>query len=73
VFQRSLTRSTAPTVQAANVPPQVCVGPEPVVTLLEEYLTFLQHHRGLREATLYSPSKPSFGVHAGCAMNICCY
>ena len=53
MFQRSVTRSTFPTDQAANVPPQVRVGSERVATLLEEYLTFLQHHRGLREATLY--------------------
>jgi hypothetical protein len=53
MFQRSVTRSTVPTVQAASVPPQVRVGPERVATLLEKYLTFLQHHRGLREATLY--------------------
>src|SRR6202047_2708128 len=53
MFQRSVTRSTVPTVQAANVPRQVRVGPERVATLLEEYLTFLQHHRGLRDATLY--------------------
>jgi site-specific recombinase XerD len=51
MFRRSATRSTVPIVQAGIVSPRV--GSEDVATLLEEYLTFLQHHRGLREGTLY--------------------
>lgn len=35
------------------VMPAVQNGPDCFAGLLEEYLTFLQHHRGLRDATLY--------------------
>ena len=50
MFQRS---GVIPSPQAAIVTPQAHVGGECVIDLLEEYLTFLQHHRGLRGSTLY--------------------
>ncbi len=53
MFQRSVTTSPVLSVQPTIVPPQVHVGSEDVAKLLEEYLKFLQHHRGLREATVY--------------------
>src|SRR3989442_4602940 len=54
MFQRSVTRPAAPSKRAAiATSPQTVVGEECVTALLEEYLTFLQHHRGLRESTLY--------------------
>lgn len=38
-------------------PPHAFVGPDCFAGLLEEYLTFLQHHRGLRDSTLYGHRK----------------
>lgn len=52
MFQHS-TPSITPTVEPAIDRPAMRVRSEDVGPLLEEYLTFLQHHRGLREATLY--------------------
>src|SRR5438093_6152769 len=54
MFQRSVTKPAVPAQRAAIVTSaQTVVGEECVTALLEEYLTFLQHHRGLRESTLY--------------------
>jgi integrase/recombinase XerD len=54
MFQRSVIRPAVPSACAAIVTsPQTTVGEECVPGLLEEYLTFLQHHRGLRESSLY--------------------
>jgi hypothetical protein len=38
-------------------PPHAFVGGDDFVGLLDEYLTFLQHHRGLRDSTLYARRK----------------
>ena len=40
--------------QLSVVMPAVQNGPDCFAGLLEEHLTFLQHHRGLRDATLYA-------------------
>src|ERR1700693_693955 len=53
MFQRPVALPTVQTPEAGIVTPQARGGPECVTELLEEYLTFLQHHRGLRDSTLY--------------------
>lgn len=53
MFQRSTRTSITPTIQPAMDRPAMRVRSEDIGPLLEEYVTFLQHHRGLREATLY--------------------
>jgi integrase/recombinase XerD len=53
MFQRPVVLPTVQTLEAGIVTPLARGGPECVTELLEEYLTFLQHHRGLRDSTLY--------------------
>jgi integrase/recombinase XerD len=55
MFQRSKTRKPAVQPQCAAIvtSTHTVADEKGVAALLDEYLTFLQHHRGLRESTLY--------------------